>query len=238
MKKLFCVLALLVICNFANAVLTPNPDSFERSPGEIILGDNWEWYTSGSGASGWCMSTPFSPALCGWANITDIDATDGTNCLEAGTTGTDVFGYFLVSNHGTPVVEGAEYTFSVDYKKMSSVNLVFRLEFFDDPARTTLVDDLVWDPYAGAAVGVWDHFSTVFTVPAGANYLSIVMGATGPNGVVRYDMVSLIPTVCPYAIVGDVDNNCRVDLVDVSLLAANWLIDCIDDPANPACVTP
>jgi hypothetical protein len=37
---------------------------------------------------------------------------------------------------------------------------------------------------------------------------------------------------------GDLDNNCRVDLADFALLAANWLLDCIDDPANPGCVTP
>ena len=43
---------------------------------------------------------------------------------------------------------------------------------------------------------------------------------------------------CPYDIVGDVDNNCKVDLGDVALMAANWLLDCIDSPTDPACVTP
>ena len=43
---------------------------------------------------------------------------------------------------------------------------------------------------------------------------------------------------CPYDIVGDVDNNCLVNLVDVSMMAANWLIDCINDPADPACIVP
>jgi hypothetical protein len=44
--------------------------------------------------------------------------------------------------------------------------------------------------------------------------------------------------ICDYVLTGDLDDNCRVDLQDVALLAANWLIDCIDDPTNPACVTP
>ena len=43
---------------------------------------------------------------------------------------------------------------------------------------------------------------------------------------------------CPYDIVGDVDNNCRVNLADFAKLASNWLIDCIENPADPACVTP
>jgi hypothetical protein len=43
---------------------------------------------------------------------------------------------------------------------------------------------------------------------------------------------------CPYDIVGHVDNNCLVNLVDVSMMAANWLIDCINDPADPACIVP
>ena len=39
-------------------------------------------------------------------------------------------------------------------------------------------------------------------------------------------------------LVGDLDNNCKVNLADFAKLAANWLIDCIDDPGDPACVTP
>jgi hypothetical protein len=66
----------------------------------------------------------------------------------------------------------------------------------------------------------------------------IVLGTTGANTTTRFDMVSLMQTACPYEIEGDLDNNCRVDLGDVALLAVNWLIDCIDDPAEPACVVP
>ena len=36
-------------------------------------------------------------------------------------------------------------------------------------------------------------------------------------------------------LVGDLDENCKVNLADFAKLAANWLIDCINDPA---CVTP
>ncbi|MFZ9034218.1 MAG: hypothetical protein ACO21J_09745 [Anaerohalosphaeraceae bacterium] len=47
-----------------------------------------------------------------------------------------------------------------------------------------------------------------------------------------------VGTPCTYQLAGDLDENCRVTLADFALLAANWLLDCIDDPANPACVTP
>ena len=47
-----------------------------------------------------------------------------------------------------------------------------------------------------------------------------------------------IGTPCTYLLEGDIDNDCRVNLIDVSLLAANWLLDCIDDPGDPACITP
>lgn len=47
-----------------------------------------------------------------------------------------------------------------------------------------------------------------------------------------------IGTPCTYQLEGDLDENCRVNLADFAKLAANWLLDCIDDPTDPACVTP
>ena len=49
---------------------------------------------------------------------------------------------------------------------------------------------------------------------------------------------------CGYAVAGDLDGDCRVDLVDFSLIgdavdlvtiAENWLIDCMVEPVDPAC---
>ena len=39
--------------------------------------------------------------------------------------------------------------------------------------------------------------------------------------------------VCPYDLVGDLNDDCVVNLYDVALLAGNYLIDCNDDPGNP-----
>jgi len=41
---------------------------------------------------------------------------------------------------------------------------------------------------------------------------------------------------CLYELIGDINNDCRFDLLDFALMAANWLIDCVADPFNPACV--
>jgi hypothetical protein len=47
-----------------------------------------------------------------------------------------------------------------------------------------------------------------------------------------------LPKACPYEIAGDEDADCRVTLNDLALMLANWQLDCIGDPADPACVAP
>jgi len=42
--------------------------------------------------------------------------------------------------------------------------------------------------------------------------------------------------VCSHRLLGDLDNNCRVDFYDVALMAGNWLTDCLLNPSDPACV--
>ncbi|MBN1436952.1 MAG: SUMF1/EgtB/PvdO family nonheme iron enzyme [Sedimentisphaerales bacterium] len=45
-----------------------------------------------------------------------------------------------------------------------------------------------------------------------------------------------VVTGCEYALAGDLNDDCRVDLVDFSMLVSNWLVDCYADPSDPACV--
>jgi hypothetical protein len=35
---------------------------------------------------------------------------------------------------------------------------------------------------------------------------------------------------------GDINRDCKVNLEDVRLLAAHWLIDCTSDPLDPGCL--
>ena len=41
---------------------------------------------------------------------------------------------------------------------------------------------------------------------------------------------------CPFKLGGDINGDCRVDLLDVAALAQNWLVDCTQNPLNPGCV--
>jgi exo-beta-1,3-glucanase (GH17 family) len=64
----------------------------------------------------------------------------------------------------------------------------------------------------------------------------------GRNGGVTMDVdidniyMSYSMEFCGYQLEGDFDGNCRVDFIDVAIIAQNWLIDCRLTPGNPACV--
>ena len=64
------------------------------------------------------------------------------------------------------------------------------------------------------------------TPPAGNDYVAIAAGGYH----------SLAIAECQYALVGDMNDDCKVDFRDFALMAANWLIDCSLTPGNPACV--
>ena len=73
------------------------------------------------------------------------------------------------------------------------------------------------------------------------NSLGQIVGRGYIDGNFHSYLLTPVPepgTPCTYQLVGDLDESCRVDLGDVAKLAANWLLDCIDNPTDPACVTP
>ena len=41
---------------------------------------------------------------------------------------------------------------------------------------------------------------------------------------------------CAYDLFGDLNKDCRVDWLDIALIAQSWLVDCSETPQNPACV--
>ncbi len=43
---------------------------------------------------------------------------------------------------------------------------------------------------------------------------------------------------CVFPPVGDNNRDCRVDLRDFALMAGNWLVNCLVDPSDPACLAP
>ena len=239
MNKFFCVLALLVFCSIAHAELIPNPDSFERDV--ILLSilpqpvDGWESWGSGSGSGGWCGG---QGGCGGEVRIISGDGTDGTHCLEVTAGPADNYSYLLAFNGANPIVPGEIYEYFFDYKPVGvATDAVVKLEFYD--AGNNQLSITAWDPMPTANPDEWQHFSYTFRVPDDAEFATVVIGAVGSEGsTLRYDMVGLLPADCAYELEGDLNNDCRVNIADFVMLASNWLIDCIDDPANPACVTP
>ena len=67
--------------------------------------------------------------------------------------------------------------------------------------------------------------------PANGSKLYFASGVVGDWDL--YEATWVVP--CPYYLTGDLNDDCRVDLMDVATLAANWLIDCNTTPEDAAC---
>lgn len=42
--------------------------------------------------------------------------------------------------------------------------------------------------------------------------------------------------ICGYTLVGDVNGDCKYDLLDFAILASYWLSNCLANPSDPGCV--
>lgn len=61
------------------------------------------------------------------------------------------------------------------------------------------------------------------------------------NFVIITGLLFILPGVslgesCHYAIAGDLNNDCKVDFLDVAIMALSWLIECDVTPGDPACI--
>jgi alpha-tubulin suppressor-like RCC1 family protein len=63
--------------------------------------------------------------------------------------------------------------------------------------------------------------------PEGNDFISIAAGKSH-NLALKF--------VCRSNLLGDNNNDCKVDMQDLAAIAANWLIDCYIDPSNSACI--
>lgn len=80
----------------------------------------------------------------------------------------------------------------------------------------------------GSIVGWGENYYGQAEPPSGDDFVAIAAGATHSLAIKK------LP--CPYVLVGDLNNDCRLDFLDFAMMAANWLIDCDLAPQNPACV--
>ena len=79
----------------------------------------------------------------------------------------------------------------------------------------------------GSIVAWGDNWDGQCTVPSpNTGFTAIAAG---------YDY-SLGLKGCLFVLAGDINDDCRVDFYDFARMAENWLIDCIANPSDPACV--
>jgi len=64
--------------------------------------------------------------------------------------------------------------------------------------------------------------------PEGNDFIAVAAG--------HHQSLAIRKEPCLYRLVGDLNGDCRVDLLDFAMMASNWLIDCDLTPEDPACV--
>jgi len=45
-----------------------------------------------------------------------------------------------------------------------------------------------------------------------------------------------LEVLCPYALAGDANGDCKINMLDLALMAQKWLVDCVHYPRPAACV--
>jgi hypothetical protein len=79
-----------------------------------------------------------------------------------------------------------------------------------------------------------------FDLLIGANtppdFYDLVFATAGQGGDWYQEEHLYLEVLCPYSVAGDVNADCKVDILDLAALAQNWLIDCSLSPTNPPCV--
>ena len=79
----------------------------------------------------------------------------------------------------------------------------------------------------GSVIGWGYNSKGQATPPDGNDFLAIAAG--GAHSLA-------IREPCQYLLVGDLNDDCRIDLADLAKMAANWLIDCRLNPTDPECI--
>ena len=75
----------------------------------------------------------------------------------------------------------------------------------------------------------WDVYGQCSGIPSPNTHFSAIAAGR------RHSLG--LKQVCQYTLVGDINDDCKVDFYDFALMAANWLIDCNINPSDPACTT-
>ncbi|MHC4459668.1 MAG: FG-GAP repeat protein, partial [Planctomycetota bacterium] len=151
-----------------------------------------------------------------------FDFSDPCSIIETKLTASDAAGDngfgFSVAINGTTAIVGSPGT---DFASGSAY-----LYDFSDPCNPVEIAKLTASDAAGG--DLFGHSVAISGTTA-------LVGAAG-TGTDSGSAYLFGP--CPYTIAGDINEDCRVDLRDFAVMAGNWLVDCILEPSDPACLAP
>ncbi len=214
-------------------------EDFESGLGGFTI-DNASW--AGNGL--WHLSTACQSSEPGHSAVATLAYADDASCtyledvrsqgtavspvidLSAYQNGTAqlVLNYFLETEVWPGQADIATVEISQDGGPFNTIAV-------NDPgaAPVTLTDgDGVWleltadlSDYAGSSIQLQFGFDTVDAS------LNIDPG---------FYVDDITVLACPFRLAGDINGDCRVDLLDVAALSQSWLVDCTQNPLNPGCI--
>ena len=80
----------------------------------------------------------------------------------------------------------------------------------------------------GSIVGWGSNLYGQATPPVGNDFIAVTTG--------HRHSLAIRKEPCLYQLVGDLNDDCRVDFLDYAIMAENWLIDCNLNSENPVCI--
>jgi len=66
-----------------------------------------------------------------------------------------------------------------------------------------------------------------------SSYRDLISSPDYENDAIGFRVAS---NTCDFLMAGDLNDDCKVDLLDFAIMATNWLRNCKTDPADPACI--
>ena len=211
----------------------------------------WDYYTGYNWANGWNLNNkgdgsspnPNDDVYYSRRDIEDLSSPTG---LHYRYTAYRVLDYFITDANGDV---------SLDFEADSSYHVVFKTTQANPdghgPVKTSTFDadpvspayDIDYDEKTVSIFGEWERLPIggVFFRPGTyqADFLlteESFHGSGLAGGWAAAMGGEAVFTICIFDLAGDLNGDCKVDMLDFVTVAENWLIDCNVDSSNPACV--
>jgi hypothetical protein len=204
-----------------------------------IWKNGWNLNDKGSGAS----PNPNDNVYYSCRNIPDLSSPTG---LHYRYTAYRVFDYFITDANGDV---------SLDFEADSSYHVVFKTTqtspVGQGPVKTSTFDadpvspayDIDYAEKTVSVFGEWERLPIGGVFFSAGTYQAEFLlteesfhGSGLAGGWAAAMAGEAVFTICLFDLAGDLNGDCKVDMLDFATIAENWLIDCSTNPSNPACV--